>query len=148
MVQLTTMWGRLLQRLVGRRRRCQSHGDNIDVLSVGRQCFEILGVRRDDGPSWFGRGDNERVNRRATTRAPAQKGSATGERFRDGRRDVTGLEKLVLKGVATGVTLKTLNEDDGRYLRGPQSCLAQGQDQGQRLLGTFGKSGHSAGVEY
>jgi hypothetical protein len=115
---------------------------------VCRQCFEILRVRRDDGPSWFGRGDNERVNCRATAGEPAQKGSATDECFRDGRRDVTGLEKLVLKDVATGMTLETLNEDDGRYSRGPQSRLAQGQDQGQGLLGTFGKTGHSARVEY
>jgi hypothetical protein len=33
-------------------------------------------------------------------------------------------------------------------LRRPQSRLAQGQDQGQRLLGTFGKAGHSPRVEY
>lgn len=116
-------------------------------MRVCGQCFEVLGVRRDDGPAWFGRGDNDRVDRRATTSQPAQKGSATGERFRDGRRDVTGLEKLVLESVAPSMTLETLDEDDGRHPWGPKARLAEGPNQSQGLFGTFGKTGNPARVE-
>ena len=114
---------------------------------MGCQGFEILGVRSDDGPAWFSRGDHERVNSRATTGKSAQKRSATRKRFRNARRDVTGLQELVLDGVATGMTLETLNENDRRDLWRPQPRFAQGEDQSQSLLGTFSEASNAARVE-
>jgi hypothetical protein len=49
----------------------QSHHDNVDVLGVCCQGFEILGVRCNHGPSGFRRGDHERVYGRAAAGKPA-----------------------------------------------------------------------------
>ena len=121
--------------------------DDINVLRVGREGFEILGVRRDHGSAGLSGGDDERIDCGAASGKPAKKRGSTGERFGDGRHNIASLEELVLDGVATRVALETLDENDGGDMRWPQSRLAQGQDERQSLLRTFGEASHATGVE-
>lgn len=124
-----------------------SDRDDIDVLCVGRERFQIVDVGSDHCPSRFSGRDHERINGGAASRESAEKGSSPGEGFGDGLCDVASLEKLVFNGVATRVALETLDQNYGGDMWWPQSCFAQGQDQGQSLLRTFGEAAHPAGVE-
>jgi hypothetical protein len=122
--------------------------DDVDVLRVGREGFEILDVRRDHGSSGFGRSDYERIDCGTTSGEPAEKRSTPGKDLGYTRRDIASLEELVLDGVAARVPPQTLDENDGWDMRWPQPGLAQGEDQRQRLLRTFGKARHATGVEH
>ena len=105
-----------------------SDGDDVDVLRVCRQGVEIVGICRDHGSTGFSRSDDQRIDGGAPASTSSEKRGTTSERFGDRRRDVAGLEEPVLDGVATRVTLKTLDEHDRRNERWPQSRLTQGKD--------------------
>jgi len=127
-VRLDAVATRSSAATLARRRSIGSDADDVDVLRVRRQCFEIVGICRYHRSARFSRGDHERIDSGAASRKPPKKRGAPGERFGDGRRDIASLEELVLDGVATRVALKTLDEHDGRNKRWPQSGLAQGLD--------------------
>jgi len=122
--------------------------DDVDVLRAAREGFETLDVCRDHGSSGFGRRDHDRIDCGTTSGKPAKKRSTPGKGLGDSRRDCARLEELVLDGVAPGVPLQTLDENDGRDKGWPQPRLAQGEDQRQRLLRTFGQARHATGVEH
>lgn len=75
--------------------------DDVHILCVGRQGFQIVRVRRDHGSPRFSGGDHERIDGGATSGKPAEKRGTTGEGFGDGWRDIASLEEPVLDGVAT-----------------------------------------------
>jgi hypothetical protein len=78
--------------------------DDVHILCVGRQGFQIVRVCRDHGSTRFSAGDHERIDGGATSGKPAEKRGTTGEGFGDGRRDIASLEEPVLDGVAPRVT--------------------------------------------
>jgi len=125
----------------------ESDCDDVDVLRVGCEGFEIFDVCRNHGSSGFGRSDHERIDCGTTPGEPAEKRSTSGKGLGDSRRDVASLEKLVLDGVSPGVPPQTLDENDGWDMGRPQSGVAQGEDQRQRLLRTFGKARDATGVQ-
>lgn len=124
-----------------------SDGNHVHVLRVRGQSLEIGRVRRDHGSPGFCRCHHERVDSGPATGQPSEEGGATGEGFGDGWRDVAGLEKLVLDGIAPRVTLKTLDKHDGGDKRWPQPRFAQSQDESQSLFRTFCEASHASGVE-
>src|SRR3954469_2825917 len=88
--------------------------DDVHILCVGRQGFQIVRVRRDHGSPRFSGGDHERINGGATSGKPAEKRGTTSEGFGDAWRDIASLEEPVLDGVAARMALKTLDENDRR----------------------------------
>jgi hypothetical protein len=88
------------------------------------QGFEIFGVSGDHRPTRFSGGNDERIYGRPAAGEPTQECSAPCERFRNGRRDITGFQEPVFSGVTTRVALETLNENDRRDTRGPQPRFA------------------------
>jgi hypothetical protein len=99
--------------------------DDVHILCVGRQGFQIVRVCRDHGSPRFSGGDHERIDCGATSGKPAEKSGTTGEGFGDGWRDIASLEEPVLDGVSARVALKTLDENDRRDTGWPQPRLAQ-----------------------
>ena len=83
--------------------------DDVDVLRVGREGFEVLGVGRDHGSSGLSGGDDKRIDRGTASCKPAEKRCTTGEGLGYSRRDIASLEELVLDGVATCVALQALD---------------------------------------
>jgi hypothetical protein len=111
--------------------------DDVDVLRVCREGFEILDVCRDYGSFGFGRSDHERVDRGTASGEPTQKRGTTDKGLGDHRRDVASLGEFVLDGVATRVALQTLDENDGGDAGWPQPRLAQGDDHPTITDGTM-----------
>jgi hypothetical protein len=89
------------------------------VGGVGRQCFQVAGIGREDGSSGFRECHDKRIDGRPATGEPSQLGCSPRERLRDRIGDVTGLEKAILVRVAPRVSLQALHENHRRYRRRP-----------------------------
>lgn len=114
-MQESLLVGRSLGSLLDGR----SDAFDSDALGVRREGFKVARIGRENGPAGFGDRDDQRVDGGAATSMSAQKCCTSCERLAELFHDVAGLEELVRDGVATGVSLKALHENDRRNRRRP-----------------------------
>jgi hypothetical protein len=109
--------------LLGGVRLCSELGGsdtlNPYALRVRSQCFKVAWIRSEDSPSWFGGGNDQRVDSGASTSVPSQECCAPGQSLAHLFHNVAGFEECVLGGVTSSVPLQTLHEHDGWNRRRP-----------------------------
>jgi hypothetical protein len=120
------------------------HPDIVCVLSKGT---EVAQVRGEHGSARLRQGDDERIDRGASTRQLPQQRNSPCQRLGDLLYDVARLEKPVRESVAARMPLQTLDEHDGGNKGRPQILLAKRQDQRCRLLRPLGQTGDSTRIE-
>jgi hypothetical protein len=100
-----------------------------DSVRVGRQCLEILWIRGQHRTPRFGRGHNQGIYGRASTRTTPQKSCSSCETLTNLLDDVASFEESILSGIPSGVTLKAFDKNHRRNERWPQVFGAQREDQ-------------------
>lgn len=117
------------------------------MVRVRGECLEVIEVRSQGSPVGLRKRHDECVDGGTTTRSSAQKRRPPRQRFGNLLHDIAGLQEAVGKGVATGMAVQALDEDDGRDHRRPKALLPQSENERRRLPGPFGKPADSAGIE-
>jgi len=113
---------------------------------VSRQRFEIVRIGRQCGAVGLSESDHKRVYSRPGLCEATELGCALRDRLRDVFRDVAGLEELIGWGVATGVTLKTLDENNRWNDRWPHAGPQERTNACGHVLGVAGKERNPTGT--
>jgi hypothetical protein len=111
---------------------------------VSGECLEIVRIGGDRRAIRFGDGDDERVDSRPGLCEATELSGSSCERFGDLLYDVAGLEKLVRRGVSSGVPLKALHENNRRNERRPQAFAQERANTSGCVLGVAGKERYAA----
>jgi hypothetical protein len=106
-----------------------------------------MGVRCQDGTSWFRMRNDERIDRGAAPRTSPEQGRASGECLGEGLRDITSLEEPVLAGVSTRVTFQTFHQDDRGNARWPEPLFAKNENESQSPLRALSEVADSARIQ-
>ena len=94
------------------------------------QGFEIAWIGREGCTAWFGQGDNEGVDGRASPSEPAQVGRTSCKNLGYLLDEVARLQESICDGVACRVALQAFDQHDGRNAGRPEPLAAEGENEG------------------
>jgi hypothetical protein len=97
-------------------------------------------ILREHNTIWLGKNNDNRIDRGSSPSPGSQQRRPPSQTFRNSFGDKACLEEPVDVRVASGVTLKRFDEDDGRNDRRPQLSSAEGFDDRHCSPRPFGEA--------
>jgi hypothetical protein len=97
----------------------------LNSVSVTGKSIQILWVRGEDCPTWFGHSNDKGIHRGAAPSSPTQQCGSAREALWNVFDHIAGFQKLVLGRIAPSVSLKALNQDHGWNCGRPEPFFSQ-----------------------